>query len=198
MDVHVSTTHWRRQASPPTSQISYYDPSVSARWASLVQERPARTRIPRPFPRRPCFPSHSLAPSNLISSFQPTTPCSAPESPLCDPLCSSKFPFVSSCPWEREREACWLNSASTAEPAPPGPPARQADWRSGRRCWRGLSPQLRERAAQTLAPSPRLRGLYHKSDGGKGAKSAVTVMVAYVSPGPGPGCPPAGCFERGA
>lgn len=139
-----------------TSSVTTYEPNLLLRPLGLgalgltrTGAAPARARIPRPFPRRPCFPSHSLAPSNLISSFQPTTPCSAPESPLCDPLCSSKFPFVSSCPWEREREACWLNSASTAEPAPPGPPARQADWRSGRRCWRGLSPQLRERAAQT-------------------------------------------------
>lgn len=135
--------HHLRAKSPTTTL------GLGALGLTRTGAAPARARIPRPFPRRPCFPSHSLAPSNLISSFLPTTPCSAPESPLCDPLCSSKFPFVSSCPWEREREACWLNSASTAEPAPPGPPARQADWRSGRRCWRGLSPQLRERAAQT-------------------------------------------------
>lgn len=29
LDVHISTTHWRHQMSPPTSQISYCDLSLS-------------------------------------------------------------------------------------------------------------------------------------------------------------------------
>lgn len=75
-DVHISTTHWRRQTSPPTSQISHCDLSVSvsraSAWAGIAR---VCDPVQRPFPQRAFSPSHGLASRNLISSFH--APCVA-------------------------------------------------------------------------------------------------------------------------
>lgn len=47
LDVHISTTHWRRQMSTPTSQISYCDLSLSELGLNL-HKNCARTHVRTP------------------------------------------------------------------------------------------------------------------------------------------------------